>query len=131
MNAFCSCPKVLPQPLVQLLSPSLGAVAVFRRGIALLLPTQGASLRESFSHLSVAPSGHLRSSRRSLCATDRNEGSLMEPVSYSLQAVLRGALILGLSLTVAQIPSARMLLICLFLLPVQHSSFAGFGSVTK
>jgi hypothetical protein len=32
----------------------------------------------------------------------------MEPVSYSLQAVLRSALILGLSLTVfAQIPSAR------------------------
>jgi hypothetical protein len=32
----------------------------------------------------------------------------MEPVSYSLQAVLRGALILGLSLfAFAQIPSAR------------------------
>jgi len=77
-------------------------------GIALLLLTQGASLKKSLSHLSVAPSGHLRSSRRSLCATDRNDGSLMEPVSYSLQAVLRGALILGLSLfAFAQIPSAR------------------------
>jgi hypothetical protein len=52
-------------------------------GIALLLPTQGASLKKSLSHLSVAPSGHLCSSRRSHCATDRNEGSFMEPVLCS------------------------------------------------
>ena len=38
---------------------------------SLLLLTQRTSLKESLSHLSVAPSGHLRSSRRSHCATDR------------------------------------------------------------
>jgi hypothetical protein len=38
---------------------------------------------------------------------DRNEGSLTEPILHSLRAVLRGALILGLSLSVfGQIPAA-------------------------
>jgi hypothetical protein len=79
---------------------------LIRFRISLLLLTWRASLKKSLSHISVAvpvtyPSG------RPLCATDRNEGPVMEPGLYSLQAVLRGALILGLSLTVfAQIPGA-------------------------
>ena len=56
----------------------------------------------------------------------------MEPVSFSLLAVLRGALILGLSLfAFAQIPSPRDASGLPLPSPVQHSSFAGFGSVTK
>jgi hypothetical protein len=45
-------------------------------------------------------------SGRSLCATDRNGGSLMEPVLYALKALVRCALIVAFSLSVfAQIPA--------------------------
>lgn len=75
-----------------------------RSRISLLLLTLATRLRKSLSHLSVA---FTNPSRRLLCATDRNEGSLMEPILPSLRAVLRGVLILGLSLSVfAQIPAA-------------------------
>ncbi len=68
----------------------------------------------------------------------------MEPILYSLQAVLRGALILGLSLSAfAQLPAApdtsgfplgrKVPDFPLTALPPdlipQRSSFAGFGSV--
>jgi hypothetical protein len=46
-----------------------------RSRISLLLLTRRTSLKESLSHLSVDLPGHL-SSRRSHCATDRNEGPL-------------------------------------------------------
>ena len=54
--------------------------------ISLLLLTPETSLNKSLSHLSVALPGH-QLSRRSHCATDRNEGSFMEPVLCSQQPV--------------------------------------------
>jgi hypothetical protein len=67
--------------------------------VSLLLLTRRPKLKKSLSQPSVALPGANRS-RRSPCATDRNEGSLVEPIPYSLQAVLRAAWILASSLSV-------------------------------
>jgi hypothetical protein len=51
----------------------------------LLLVREGTKLKKSLPHISVrAPNPP----RRPLCATDRNGGSLMEPILYSLRARL-------------------------------------------